>query len=312
MGKVHVSNNCKTYSMTLADASVITPDIYDATYINFLINYSYDNHISAIIPLFDIDLPILAKNREKFTEAGIKVIVSDFDVTQICNDKWKSHNFFIQKGFLTPGTFISLQECLNALSQGAVYFPLIIKPRWGMGSISVYSVSDHNELHVLYTKVRNEIEKTYLRFESKYDNDKCVVIQQYLAGEEYGLDILNDLNGDLLACIPKKKISMRAGETDIALTVDCKELSDIGSILSSEVKHIGNMDVDCIKHEGRFYILEMNCRFGGQYPFCHVAGANFPKVIVDLLLNTEPDPRDLHATYGVYCVKDIRPQLFNW
>ena len=87
-GKVYASNSIDTYTLHQADGYVITPTIYDKEYINFLISYCKKNRISAIISLFDIDLPVLAKHKDDFEKEGIKVVVSDYNVTQICNDKW--------------------------------------------------------------------------------------------------------------------------------------------------------------------------------------------------------------------------------
>jgi len=51
---------------------------------------------------------------------------------------------------------------------------------------------------------------------------------------------------------------------------------NIGSILG----HVGNLDCDVIVEESTPYILEMNPRFGGGYPFLHVAGANIPAALL--------------------------------
>ena len=86
-GKVFASNSILTYTLEQADEYVLTPNIYDDSYISFLIDYCKQKAISAVISLFDIDLPVLAKNKALFSKEGIKLIVSDYDVTQICNDK---------------------------------------------------------------------------------------------------------------------------------------------------------------------------------------------------------------------------------
>ena len=53
-GLVHAANNVLTYSLTQADRYVITPDIYDEAYIDFLIDYCVREKIDALVPLFDI------------------------------------------------------------------------------------------------------------------------------------------------------------------------------------------------------------------------------------------------------------------
>lgn len=288
-GLVHAANSEFTFPMQKADRAVLTPLIYDEDYIGFLINYCIVNKINTIIPLFDIDLPILSNNKEKLSENGITAIVSDIGVTQICNDKWLTHKFLVKNGFDSPISFLLISDCKKAIEKKTVHFPLILKPRWGMGSLSIYEVNDIPELEVLYKKVRYEIFNSYLKFESGLDKDNCIIIQQKIIGEEYGIDVFNDLDGDFLCSVPKRKKIMRAGETDIAEIIQNPALDELGFKLSNDLKHIANLDVDCIRQGNKYYILDMNCRFGGQYPFAHLAGVNFPQVLIDIRLGLPID-----------------------
>lgn len=311
-GLVHASNSMLTYSMLQADKYVITPVIYDDTYIDFLLNYCLDNNITAVISLFDIDLPILAKNKKLFEEKGITIVVSDYEVTQICNDKWNTYNFLTQIGLKQAKSYITLADAKIAISNGDISYPLFVKPRWGMGSIGLYQVENEDELHVFYKKLHREIFKTYLKYESNSDVDKCIIIQENISGEEYGLDVLDDLQGNYVTTIAKKKIAMRAGETDIAKIVDPAPFITTGTTISKSLRHIANLDVDCfVTPDGDIYVLEMNCRFGGQYPFSHLAGANFPKQIVEWLEGKPTNLSLTSPTIGIESCKDLNPVVFN-
>ena len=306
-GLIHAANNIDTYAMKVADKSVITPLIYEDNYIDFLLDYCLKNSINAVISLFDIDLPILSKNKNKFTDKNISLIVSDFDFIQICNDKWLTYNFLLDNGFFTPVSFLSVSEVLEALERNEIRFPLIIKPRWGMGSIGIFEADNIEELHVLYQKTLNNIKCSYLKYESNQELDKSVIIQEKLTGEEYGLDVFNNLKGEFLTCVPKKKLAMRAGETDSAEIIENEGLINIGKKISTLSKHIGNLDIDCFNIGKEFYILEMNCRFGGQYPFSHLAGVNFPKAILQLIQNEKVDDHILKPNFGTIGIKDLVP-----
>lgn len=295
-GSVHACNSEVTYALQLADHYFRSPPIYDNNYIHTLLDYCRDYDISAIISLFDIDLPVLAKSKHKFDEAGVTPILSDYSFISICNDKWKSYQFIIENGFKAPKTFLSLQEAEKAVSLDQLSFPLIIKPRWGMGSIGIFEADDELELKVLYNKTKKAITDSYLKYESQEDPDQCVLIQEKLMGEEWGLDIFNDLEGKFLACVPKRKIAMRAGETDIAETSHRNELKEFGRKISSITRHIGNLDLDFFISDKKFYILEFNARFGGQYPFSHISGVNFPKAIISMLQDSNPKPEDFIFT----------------
>ena len=289
-GLVHASNSVFSPALAAADRWVVTPLIYDATYITFLQDYCAKNLINAIVPLFDIDLPVLAKARDEFSRNGVAIVVSDYEVTQICNDKWKTYNFLTVHNIDTPKSFIDLKCTQEALEQGVLAFPLIIKPRWGMGSKGVYTADNEKELAILYAKLEKEIFTTYLSYESAQDRDHCIIIQERLSGIEYGLDIVNDLTGEHAATFVHRKIAQWNGETDVAVAEDVPALTQQGKKISLALRHRANLDVDCFLVEGTPYILEMNCRFGGIYPFSHLAGANVPSAIVSWLKDEIPDP----------------------
>lgn len=310
-GKVYASNSIDTYTLHQAVDYVITPAIYDKEYINFLISYCKKNQISAIISLFDIDLPVLAKHKDEFEKEGIKVVVSDYNVTQICNDKWSTYEFLVRLGLPQTPSYLNLGNLKNDIAEGVVNYPFILKPRWGMGSIGIYKACNEQELLVFYAKLHKEIFDTYLKYESQVDKDSCIIIQQMIKGQEYGIEILNDLKGNYVTTFAKRKIAMRSGETDIAVTVDPNEFSKLGKTISVQLRHIANLDVDCFKTEnGKLIVLEMNCRFGGQYPFTHNAGVDVPKQIVNWLEGDETDMELLKQKIGVVSCKELKPVVF--
>lgn len=305
-GMVHAANSSGiSTALQAADRSVVTPLIYDKNYIPFLLQYCRENRITAVVPLFDIDLPVLARHRKEFEEAGTRLIVADSETIDLCNDKWKTFHFLKEHGFEVPPTFISLSEAVRSLQDGRLTFPVIIKPRWGMGSIAVYEAEDEDELRVFYKKVKKEIFKAYLRFESAADKENCVLIQEKLRGREYGLDVVCDLEGTYCTTIVKEKGGMRSGETDYAKIIRSPLLEAAGKKLSSLTRHAADMDVDVFLSDGHAYILEMNARFGGGYPFSHIAGADLPLAIVKWLRGEAVPLSLLTPRTDVIAQKDI-------
>ena len=309
-GFVFASNNVLTHAMKIADEYMISPDIYDEKYIDVLLFYCIEKKIRFLISLFDIDLLVLSKNKKRFKEFGIDVLVSDVNVIDICNDKWKTYLFLKENNILVPNTFIELNEVCIALNEKKLKFPLILKPRWGMGSIGLYKVDSIKELEILYAKLKKDIFNTYLKYESAEDVDKCVLIQEVIVGTEYGLDVINDLDGNYITTIPKIKISMRAGETDIAEICADNELINLGMNISVLMKHVLNLDVDCFVSDFGIYVLEMNSRFGGQYPFSYLAGVDLPLQIVNWYDNQTTNLELFkYKDKEIYC-KEIVPCVF--
>lgn len=306
-GLVHAGNSDSLApAFYYADRTVTTPLIYNEDYIPFIINYCKKNDISVIIPLFDVDLMVLARNKTKLEEQGIKAVVSSENVIDICNDKWKTYQFCMENQFAVPKTYLSLKAAKSALLAGEVQFPLMIKPRWGMGSIAVYEADTNEELEILYNKVKRDIFAGYLKFESVSDAERCVLLQEKIDAEEYGLDIINDLEGRYQNTIVKRKISMRSGETDCAAVIADDRLEKFGADIGKKLGHTGNLDMDIFVTNDDIYILEMNARFGGGYPFSHMAGVNLPAAIIKWLLE-QPLQGELEIkSYNRVYQKDIQ------
>lgn len=310
-GLVHCANSQPSPAMAYGDRSVITPLIYDEAYIPFLLDYCKREEIGLLIPLFDIDIPVLAARRADFQAVGTLVVTADPQAAEICNDKWKTWEFLCANGIGAPRTWLKEEEALEAAESGLVSFPMMVKPRWGMGSLSVFRAENREELRILGRKSRREIMDSYLRYESGQAVDSCVLFQEMIRGQEYGLDVINDLEGRWQATIVKEKTAMRSGETDEARTVQLPELQDLGRRLGELLGHRGNLDVDVFHSGDRFYVLEMNARFGGGYPFSHAAGADLPLALVLWALGRPVPGELLEARPGVRALKDIRMLIWN-
>lgn len=305
-GEVHVSNSSSmSPAFQYADKSVVTPLIYDDNYISFLKQYCIENNINAIISLFDMDLPILSSNKKEFEDIGTKIIVSDENVINICNDKWKTYKFLISNNFNSPKTFLGLNSAISAIRDKEIEYPVVIKPRWGMGSICVYEAENEEELEVLYKKEIRSVMNTYLKYSLIENMEEGILIQEKFKGQEYGLDVINNLKGEYQNTIVKKKIAMRSGETDCAEIIKNEDMKSLGKEISSKLKHISNLDMDVFLCNEIPYILEMNARFGGGYPFSHMAGVNLPKAIICWLEGKEADKSLLIENNLLIAHKDI-------
>ena len=177
-----------------------------------------------------------------------------------------------------------------------------------MGSIGIYQADNELELDVFYNKVKKDILFSYLKYESVQNIDESIIIQEKIIGEEWGIDIFNDLERRYLVSVPKQKLAMRAGETDIAFVTNRQDLMDLSKQISNITNHIGNLDLDLFISEDKIYILEFNSRFGGQYPFSHIAGVNFPNVIISLLQDKKINAEDLEFK-ETRAFKDIKVRV---
>ena len=306
-GKVIVGNSSfLSPAFSHADEYVITPLIYSDEYIPFLLDYCIQKKINFVISMFDVDLLVLAKNKELFYRNGINLIVSAQGVIEICNDKWKTYEFLTANEINVPRCYLTLGECCKAIEGNEIKFPIVVKPRWGMGSLAFFVANSLKELETFADVCENEIEKSYLKYESEIEKDRMVLFQEYIHGEEYGVDVINDLSGNHVVSIVKKKMSMRAGETDAACVIKDVEIEAISKKISDVLRHIGNLDVDILVSKSGIFVLEMNARFGGGYPFSHMSGIDLPTALIRWV-NNNPIKEELTIKeYNQIWHKDIQ------
>lgn len=266
-----------------ADVAIQVPSIYADNYVDSLKKIIKDNQIKAIISLNDLELPILSESKEELEAMGAKVIVSDQQAIKIAFDKWETVKFLRDNGLKSPKTFISLSEARKALQNGDLNFPLVIKPRWGSASIGIVFPENMRELELAYELQHIQLKRTILAEASNEDKEHSILIQEKILGREFGLDILNDFNKNYVGTFAREKIQMRSGETDKAISIVDPRLEKIGKVIGEKLGHIGNLDADVFELNGEYYVLELNPRFGGGYPFSHEAGMNTAAVYIEWL-----------------------------
>lgn len=290
-------------ALQVADIKLQVPAVYAPEYVDITLGICKDYNVDALISLNDLELPILSENKSRFEELGVKVIVSDPEVIDICFDKYKTAQWVESLGLPSPKTYVRLDDAKKALAAGEISFPLFMKPRWGSGSIGLESIADMEELDIYYHLLMKKIKKTILATASV--GNEYIMIQEKLTGAELGLDIINDLDGNNVSVSVKQKLAMRAGETDKAITRDLPEVREMGALIGKKLKHIGNLDVDIMQRaNGEYCVLELNPRFGGGFPFSYEAGVNMPKAIIKWVKGEKVDSSILKPKYNKMFAKN--------
>lgn len=241
---------------------------------------------------------------DKITQAGCSTVRITARCDNFLKSVWDTYKVINEYDFHAPMSFLDMNEVIEKISEGKLSYPIVVKPRYGCGSISVAIAYDEEDLRYLTKKANEDIANSYLKYESSVTTDK-VIYQECLKGQEYGADIINDLTGKTQNVIVRKKLAMRSGETDIAQLVDEQNIKETLVRLGKTTKHIANMDCDIFMVNGIPYILEMNARFGGGYPFSHMGGCNLPKAIVEWAKGKTVDKDTISARTGITGYKEI-------
>lgn len=246
-GKV-VAIDCDPTAAALhyADIYEVVPRIDHPDYFHRIKNLCNKYKINGVLSLIDPELTLLASHKEKFEKHGIRVIVSDERVVNLCYDKYLTTEFLKENDIPSVPTYIEIDKVLRDLENSKIQFPLIVKPNNGSASIGICKVNSIKELNLFH------------------DETQKLIVQPFITGEEFGVDCYIDiLTKKTTNIFMKRKIKMRAGETDKSVSVKDSSLKHVIDKLIFALQPVGPIDIDCFKTENGYMISEINPRFGG-------------------------------------------------
>lgn len=234
--------------------------ITNENYIPELLGICGEEQIDLLIPTIDTDLLKLAQNKGAFEKIGTKVLISEPDMVTICRDKRITGDFFESCGLHAPKVYDDYQK----YDQG---YPCFIKPKDGSSSINAYKVKNQDELKELSTKVPD------------------YVVQPFIEGTEYTVDIFCDFEGKPIFITPRERVAVRSGEVLQTTIVEDAEITNECIKLVEKFRPCGPITVQLIKDKKSRanYYIEINPRFGGGAPLSIKAGADSAKTLLRLL-----------------------------
>lgn len=245
-----------------AHKGLVSPRWTAPEYPDWLLDTCARYDVALLLTLHEGDLNMLERIRPELERTGVALLGSPRTAVDSLVDKL-SLAALLEAADLRVPTTLPARELVR--SPDAVSGPLQVKARAGRASLGVATFA-HGD--------------AFLRWAEAQDDLDDYVVQPRLEGSEYGMDVVNDLDGEYAGYLGRRKLRMVAGETDRAVTVVDARLDEAGRQLSLAVGHFGPFDVDLLDVDGRLEIIDVNPRFGGGYAFSHIAGANLPAQLV--------------------------------
>lgn len=288
-GKIYVSDCCKSASGLFSDndgAFYLPKPLNDENlYIQELVKLCHKLDVSIVFPVIDPEIDILSRYVDELKRENINVVVSDSRVLGIAYNKLMMNKFLEDNGFNVPKTYTDLESFNKAFKSSEISFPVILKPIYGSGSAETYKIKSIEQLKGLF--------------------HEGLMIQQLIVGHEYGCDVLNNLEKEPVRCVVKRKLSMRAGETDKAITVKDKRIQNEAIRLGRCLGHIGNLDSDVLDDGDKLYFIDLNPRFGGGYPITHSSGVNYLDLIIKMYQGEKISPDFENYNEDVLVMKTV-------
>ncbi|AQT70330.1 carbamoyl phosphate synthase-like protein [Anaerohalosphaera lusitana] len=257
-------------ALQMCDKKFLVSRVDESPYLEELLKIVRDNGVRLLVPTVDLDLRLLAENRDLFAKAGCFVLISKPEVIDICQDKQKTYRFLHENGIDTPMTWSS-EEALE--DDNGLAFPCFLKPRDGYASRGSGKVNSRLELEAFTHRIPN-----------------CIV-QEYIRGNEFTCDVYMDMKGKARCVVPRMRIEVRSGEVSKGKVVKDRHIMDTAANVVEKLgAGPGVITLQLIRSfEGRIAVIEVNPRFGGGVPLAIKAGADFPMWILKELRGEEPE-----------------------
>lgn len=254
-----IVTDCSIYAPALyeADQYYIVPKFTEDNYLEILFEICRKEHVNVVLPLQEDEILLIAQQREEFKKRNIFLAVSEYEKVKLCRDKYQLYQYLRERKIPVIDTYLPSQR---ALIESEISSNAFIKPRNGCGSIGAIKVKKGKLLEALLDEAEEEF-----------------VVQPYISGEEFGIDVYVDFDTkNVSGLFAKRKLRMRAGETEKSISVKDPELFKLVEQTVRAVGLVGALDVDVLKYNAKYYVLEINTRFGGGYPHAYECGVNFP------------------------------------
>ena len=250
-----------------ADRWSVVPRVADPEYVSVLADLVREHDVRLVVPLNDLDHPVLSRAREALAPAV--VLLPDADVCDRMSDKLEAHLFFVDRGIASPRSWEPDQVPPDAR------YPLLVKAREGFGSRHIYRADDPDQLRFFlgYTTVPSFVQ------------ERCL-------GEEFSIDVFSDMERRCLNAIPRSMLLSKGGESIKGASLKDGELIEYGRLVAETVGIKGPANVQCFREpDGSLPVTDVNTRFGGGFPLPLAAGSRYPELALAIARGERPEPR---------------------
>lgn len=251
-------------ALFFADKMHTVPEITAPDYFERIKTICRQDDVKAITTLIDPEIALLASHRDELQEMGILPLCPADWTARLCFDKYEMFMHLRQKGVRTVLTYNTLASFQEGLRAGEIAFPVFMKPVTGSGSVGVARCD-----------TMQEVEKKW------YDGKFTYIIQELMTGGDCDADVYVDcISHKPVAIFSKKKIESRIGGASKTISYKDPKLFSFVEEVCSVLELNGPCDMDFFVKDGKYYLSEINPRFGGAYLHAHAAGVDFIKLIL--------------------------------
>lgn len=263
--KIVVTDNSQVApAMAFADKAYLVPLISEPSYIPMLLDICRKEEIQAVTTLIDPEIMLLSEHRDEFEALGVTVLAPYEETARLCFNKYDMYQFLVKNQINTVKTYGTYEEFFKAYEQKEISLPVFVKPRTGSGSVGARKIESLEAL------------------KQAMDADESLIIQELMTGKDLDADVYVDtISHKPVAMFSKRKLSTTIGGANKTISFKDEALFAFIREVLSVMKFNGPLDMDFFYQDGKYYLSEINPRFGGAYLHAYGAGVDFIKLIYE-------------------------------
>lgn len=253
------------------DFEVVPRAFKKKEYIASLSNIVKKKNIKIIIPTADAEFPVLSKCKKLFFDNfGCYVLINEPDEIDRFTDKWLAYNWYKSHNIPAPRTFLAdnLSKVKSLIDD--LKYPVILKPRFGGGSRTLYKALSWEDIVKFQPVVPNPLIQEYI-----FPDD-----------EEYTAGTYRDSNNKIRVIVLKR--TLKFGMTYTAQTTQRKDLEEFCRYVILNTNLIGSNNIQFRVTKYGPKVLEINPRFSGTTGIRAYFGFNDVKMWVADVLRFGP------------------------
>lgn len=247
------------YLVPLEDR-VLLPRGDDPTFVPILLQEARTRGADLVIPTVDVELAGVSAATSDFASHAIAVLVETPATLDRCLDKWALVQV-CASSVRVPVTVLLDQDTTSS-QIAALGAPFIIKPRRGAGGRGFAIIESESML----ADVRR---------------DGTQILQEFLPGEEFSIDVLARPDGHVVAAVPRRRDKVDSGIAVAGRTMKEEPLVTFGRSVAKAIGVVGVVNVQARRAaDGTPALLEVNPRFPGTMALTVMAGVDMPNLAV--------------------------------
>lgn len=225
--------------------------------------------IDVIIPTLDAEIALYIKIADRLRDLGVHMFLPREEQLKL-RSKARFSGLKTELGINVPESIaISDSGAIPKLDK-QLKFPVMVKGQF-------------YDAHIAYSPM--EVERHFQSLRQKWGVP--VIVQEFIAGEEYDVVALGDGKGQLISAVPMRKMQLtEKGKAWGGITINDPVLMDFVEETVQKLKWRGPSEFEVMRSRDtkELYLLEINPRFPAWVYLAVGAGRNLPWMTVNLAL----------------------------